>query len=256
MRVGIIHARKIATILSMLLGLMVVLASTSSTPTVKLTDISSLDDGQEVYTSGIVADISVFDSGSEALLLTEEAGGAVLKVICSPGVRQSPSGYIDVGDEVRVLGEVSNSRATSVLFSDSDHIDLRRTSEYVLTVETLSKNWLLFEGDEIRITGILMGGAYGKPPRLFDPDMDHGISLRVDMQNISRFESTKVLVDGILRLDPNSMAFYIDSLLISEAHGNPFLEVQRWALSWRPHYSPSMIRILLTGCAPPTWPPF
>jgi hypothetical protein len=246
----------IATLLSALLGAMVLLASASSTPSVRISEISLLDDGQEAITSGILVDLRVFDSGAEALLLTDDADGAVLKVISSPGIRPQPSSYVDIGDEVRVLGEVSNSRVLSIMYSSSDRVNLRRASEYVLTVEILSRNWLLFQGDEFRICGLLAVDASNETLRLSDSDTDHSISLRSHGQDVSRLMSKKVVVEGILRFDSSSMGFYIDAGSISIAHDNPFLDVQRWALPWHPHCSPSMTQIHLTGCALHTWLPW
>jgi hypothetical protein len=212
-------------ILSIILGGMVLLASASTTPSVRISEIPLLDDGQEVITSGILVDIRVFDGGTEALLLTDDVAGAVLKVICSPGVKPQPSSYIDIGDEVRVMGDVSNSRVLSIIYSSSDRIHLRKTSEHVLTVELLSKGWLLFQGDELRVCGLLEEDVPSGTVRLYDSDMEHSISIRSDGQDVSRLISKVVVVEGVLTLDPTSMGFYIDAGSISAAHDNPFLDV-------------------------------
>ncbi len=227
MRIGVIDTRVIAGLLSALLASMILLASASSTPSVRISEITLLDDGQDAFTSGVLVDIKVFDGGSEALLLTDDADGSVLRVISSPGIKQQPSGYLDIGDEVRVLGEVSNSRVLSIMYSSSDRIDLIRASENVLTVEILSRSWLLFQGDELRISGVLATYATSETLRLFDPDMDHSISLRNDGQDLSHLAMKIVTVEGFLRFDSNSMDFYIDAVSISIAHDNPFLDVQR-----------------------------
>lgn len=228
-RISIIDTRMIAALLSVLLGIMVLLASASSTPSVRISEVPLLDDGQEAFTSGILVDLRVFDSGAESLLLTDDTDGAVLNVISLPGIRPQPSSYVDIGDELRVLGEVSNSRVLSILYSSSDRVILRRASEYVLTVEILSRNWLLFQGDEFRICGLLAADASSGTYRLFDSDMGHSISIRSDGRDVSHLMSKKVMVEGVLRFDSNSMGFYIDAGSMTIAHDNPFLDVQRWA---------------------------
>ena len=230
-----IDTRVITALLSVLLGIMVSLASTSSTPSVRISELSSLDDGQDAVTSGIVVDICIFDSGAESLRLTDDTDGAVLTVISQPGIRPQPSSYVDIGDEIRVLGEVSNSRVMSIMYSSSDRINLRRASEYVLTVEILSRDWLLFQGDEFRICGRLARDASNETLRLFDSDMDHSTLLRNDGQDVSRLTWKQVMVEGVLRFDPESMVFYIDASSVSIAHDNPFLDVHQWAFPWHPH---------------------
>jgi hypothetical protein len=226
-QIGMIDTRLAAGLLSALLGIMILLASASPTPYVRLSEISLLDDGQEALTSGILVDIRIFDSGTEALLLADDTDGALLDVISSPGIRPQPSDYVDIGDEIRVLGEVSNSRASSTLYSSSDHVSLRRASEYVLTVEMLSRNWQLFQGDQLRISGVLATDVADGAVRLFDPDMGHSVSIQYDGQDVSRLMSKKVIVVGILKFDSNSMRLYIDAGSMSIAYDNPFLEVQR-----------------------------
>jgi hypothetical protein len=225
--VGILGPRIITTILSVLLGGMVLLSSTSSAPFVRISEISLLDDGQEAATSGILVDIWVFDGGTESLLLTDVANGAVLKVISSPGVKPQPSSYLDIGDEVRIMGEVSNSKGLSIMYSSSDRINLKSASEYVVTVELLSRSWRLFQGDEFRVCGLLEADASNESLRLFDTDMDHSIALRSEGLDVSHLMSKKVMVEGILKLDSNSLNFYIDAGSISIAHDNPFLDVPR-----------------------------
>lgn len=229
MRISMVDTRVIAALLSALLCAMVLLASASAAPCVRISEVPLLDDGQDAFTSGILVDILVFDSGTESLLLTDEADGAVLKVICMPGIRPRPSSYVDIGDEIRVLGEVSNTRVMSIMYSSSDRITLMRTSECVLTVEVLSRNWLLFEGDEFRICGLLAAGTAAGTLRLFDSDTDHSIAVRSPGQDVSRLMSKQVTVHGILRFDSESMILFIDAGSISVAHDNPFLDVQRWA---------------------------
>lgn len=230
MRIDMIDIRMLSAFLLVLLGAMVLLASASSTPSVRISEVSLLDDGQEAITYGVLVDIRVFDSGTEVLLLSDDRNGAVLEVISSPGTRPQPSTYLAIGDEIRVLGEVSNSRVLSLMYSSSDRIHLMRASENVLTVEMLSSNWLLFQGDEFHICGLLAADASNETLRLFDSDMDHSISLRSDGQDVSRLMSKKVMVEGVLMFDSNSMGFYIDAGSISIAHDNPFLDVQRWTL--------------------------
>ncbi len=224
-----VDTRIIAALLSALLCAMVLLASVSTAPCVRISEVPLLDDGQDAFTSGILVDLLVFDSGTESLLLTDDADGAVLKVICMPGIGPRPSSYVDIGDEIRVLGEVSNTRVMSVMYSSSDRITLTKASECVLTVEVLSRNWLLFEGDEFRISGLLAAGTADGTHRLFDSDLSHSIEIRSLGQDVSRIVSKQVTVEGVLRYDSESMVLFIDAGSISVAHANPFLDVQRWA---------------------------
>jgi hypothetical protein len=230
MRIGAPDLRLVTGLLSVLLCVMVFFASASSTPSVSVSEAQLLDDGQYVRTSGVLVDLIVYDGGAEALIIADVEDGAVLKVISSPGISPQPSRYARIGDEVRALGEVFNSKSSSIIYSDSDRINLMRTSEEVLTMEVLSRYWILFQGDEIRIYGFFVADSSRQTFRLSNPDMSCSIALRVSGISTWKFVSENVSVRGIMEFDASSMEFYIDAESITLAHGNPFLGVQRWAL--------------------------
>ncbi|OGS55432.1 MAG: hypothetical protein A3K60_05360 [Euryarchaeota archaeon RBG_19FT_COMBO_56_21] len=134
---------------------MVLVGFGSSVPVVSIAALESVDDGSTVETIGLVAEFWAWDDGTENLLLVETTSGCTVIIICSPGIHAQPGTYVHLGDEVKVVGKVFGLHSPRRLYSDSDRVTLLRRCEFVLTVDALANCWRLFEGDEIKVRGIL-----------------------------------------------------------------------------------------------------
>lgn len=209
MRIRRADHRALSLVLGASLSAMILLSSSSSIPTVAVRDVPSFEDGEVVRLVGLVVDIVLYDTGSEGLVLADAGDGATIKVICSQGDKALPSRYLVVGDEACASGEVSNQRTPPVVFASSDDIELTRESESALSVALLSAHWSLFEGDRLRISGMVVQEDQLGSYRLTDPDQAHSIELRSEVCDFGDLLGKRVTVNAVLRLDPNSMVLFL-----------------------------------------------
>jgi hypothetical protein len=195
--------------MALLLSAMLLLASMSSPPTVALGQVSSFDDGSVIVLVGVVVDIYLRDDGAESLVLADMTNGDTVRVYCSKGLRDQPSKFISIGDEVRVQGEVSCSGSSPLLFATSDSMTLSRKAGSVMSVEVLCRNWALFEGDSLRIAGLVILGEAAGSLRLCDPITMQSISVRSDDCELAGLIGKRVTVTACLRLDQGTMALVL-----------------------------------------------
>jgi len=81
-------------------------------------------------------------------------------------------------------------------------------------VKLLSTNWVLFEGDEFVIRGVMMQSGH----RLYDHDLEHSIMVVSDGVSVSQFDDKGVLVTCELRYDDSIMAL---TLVVESVHLDP-----------------------------------
>src|SRR5512136_74341 len=202
-------ARVISAMLATSLGVVIALGSIGTQPTVSISELPSIESGMVVRIFGILADLRVHDSGFESLVLVDPESDAIVNSVCSPGVLPMPSEYSSIGDELQVIGEVSNDRTPPTIFAASDDVKLERSSSEILTLELLASHWHLFEGDEVNVRGILVGTSSGVECRLHGLDGSSSMALVCPNIEISHLNGKLVTLTGTFRLNPSTMAFYI-----------------------------------------------
>lgn len=185
------------------------LGTTSSPPEVAISQVSRLEDGTEVRISGLMVDLWVYESGAESLILAEPDGDHTVKVVSSPAARPQPSRYADIGDELCVIGEISKTGSVPTIFAKSDEISMVEESEDALTVDVLARNWVLFDGDCIRVGGILAFDGLGTGPRLFAYDMSCSLALSTGGLDAGAYLGERVLVTGILGFDSRILSLML-----------------------------------------------
>jgi hypothetical protein len=195
----------LALILAVLLGSIVLLGATSKTPRLEISQVSLVDDGTSVAVSGILVDFRSYDAGAESLVLMDPRSGATVKIVCYRGIGPSPNLYVGIGDELLVKGEVSQYLSSPTVFTDNEGVSVLKKAEFVLTVELLSTNWILFEGDEFVIRGVMMQSGQ----RLYDYDLEHSIMVISDGMSLSQFEDRDVLVTCLLQYDDSIMSLML-----------------------------------------------
>jgi hypothetical protein len=158
----------IAGILICLLSSIVLLGASADPPLVSISSLSEIENGTPVKVLGVLIGHRRYDSGTEALTLADLGNGAVVTVVSLIGVKPQPSMYARIGDELLIRGEVSINGSSVVVFSRSDDVVMSKVSELILTVEALSRNWALFDGDLVRVKGILELTGTGAGMRLHD----------------------------------------------------------------------------------------
>lgn len=190
----------ISTCLILLLSSIVLLGSSSGPPTVGISSVDDIEDGTTIRVVGVLVDLRLYDSGAEGLILADLGDGTVVKVVSMLGIKVQPSSYLRVGDEVLVTGEVSSLESSPVIFSSSDDLKLQRKSEVVLTVESLARNWHLFDGDIVRVKGIVDSSASGGL-RLYDCSSRSSIAVLHGDVDAGRFVGSTVTLTATLRFD-------------------------------------------------------
>lgn len=192
----------LALVLIVLLGSIVLLGATSETPRLEIPQMSSVDDGTTVSVSGILVDFRSYDAGVENLVLMDSRSGATVKIICYRGIGPPPSKYAAIGDELLIKGEVSQYQSSPTVFTSNEGVTILKKAVFVLTVELLSSNWILFEGDEFVIRGVMMQSGH----RLYDYDLEHSIMVVSDRLSLSQFDDVEILITCELRYDDSIMA--------------------------------------------------
>ncbi len=188
---------------------MVMLGKDASPPEVPISQIQSLEDGTEVRVCGLMVGLWEYESGAESFVLAEPNDGRTVKVVSSPAASPQPSEYADVGDELRVRGELSKAGFVPTIFTKSDGVSVSRESEDVLDIDVLGRNWQLFEGDCVRIGGVLLVDGLGTGPRLFDRDMRCSLAISMDGFDVDSYLGSRVVVTGILRFDSRTLSLVL-----------------------------------------------
>jgi hypothetical protein len=201
--------RIIALLLACLLCSVAMLGNDSSPPEVAISQIPRLEDGLDVRIAGLMVDLYEYESGVESFVLASPDGGNTVKVVSSPAARPQPSEYADFGDRLCVIGEISKTGLVATLFTSSDKVSVIQESEDALTVDILARNWNLFEGDCIRVGGILNFDGLGIGPRLFGYDMNCSLALSMGRIDASAYLERRVLVTGILGFDSRILSLVL-----------------------------------------------
>lgn len=199
----------IAAVLTVLLSAMLFLTSQSSAPLVSVGQVRLFDDGSAIVLIGVVVEMVPHDAGAESLILADPADGATVRVYCDQGLRELPSHYLSIGDEARIEGEVSGTGASPMLFATSDGVSVSRRAGEVLSLEILSRNWALFEGDSFSIGGLVIAGDLPDDFKLTDSDMRYSISLRSGSVEFASFVGKWATLEAVLRLDPGTMVLVL-----------------------------------------------
>ena len=201
--------RVIALLLACLLCSVVILGNASSPPEVTIALIPHLEDGLDIRISGLMVDLYEYESGAESFILAEPDSGNTVKVVSSPATRPQPSEYANLGDRLRVIGELSKTGFVPTVFTSSDEVSVIQESEDALTVDILARNWNLFDGDCIRVGGILNFDGLGIGLRLFGYDMNCSLALSMGGIDASPYLDMQVLATGILGFDSRILALVL-----------------------------------------------
>lgn len=207
----LMNTQLIAILLALSLASLIALGSMDGEQVVPISRLPSVDSGMIVTVVGILTDLWIHDSGLESLVVTDCQLEVVVRVVCSCGIASMPSEYISIGDELSVTGEVSNDRLPPTIFAVSDHVELERSSEDVLTMQLLASHWQMFIDDSITVKGILLAGASGTNPRLVALDGSCSIGVMCGSLDADHLAGRIVTVTGTFFLDTNLMALYIDA---------------------------------------------
>jgi hypothetical protein len=191
------------------LCLVVLVAWDSSAPMVPIVALGSVDEGTTIRTTGLLAELWSWDDGTENLVLVDPQSGCTVEVICNHGLCDQPSSYAELGDELEVVGEIFGLYAPRKLYTDSDRVSLIRPCRFVITVDTLSNCWQMFEGDDIEVRGILLRAEGGSGLSLRAMADEAVLSLEYAYEINQMLLGTEVVATGRLLFDTSVMGLVL-----------------------------------------------
>lgn len=197
--------RAVAVLSSCLTASLLFLALGAEPPLVSVAEAAGAEDGMGVRTSGILASVRIYESGYEALLLTDTGSGEALWAFCAPGMAPMPSAWCSVGDEVLVEGHVARDTEGVRVFTSSDEVECLRKAEFVMDVAHLSVHWRLFEYDRFNITGRAVPGDAPGTWLLTDEAGTHSITLALDRTSTGFESGDRLTIDCTLYVDDRTM---------------------------------------------------
>jgi hypothetical protein len=170
----------------------------SGPPTVSIADVDMVEDGTVVRLTGVLVHAWRYDSGLETMLLADLQDGSTVKLAHQSSDSPGYTSFLSIGDEVASVGEVRRIGESTTVWVSDDAIRLIKQSETVLTVGAICRNWLLFEGDHLNVSGLLAAGdlpgemvlsdldgpgsiAVFRPPSGLEPLMGRTVILECEM---------------------------------------------------------------------------
>jgi len=198
--------KTVGAILTCLMSAIILLGSSATPPLISISVVPEIESGTTVRIVGVLVDVFRYESGAEGLILSDLDRSAVVKAISVPGIKPQPSEYARTGDELLIEGEVGASNTSSVIFTNSDRVIVQRRSDLVLTVESVISNWYLFEGDVIRVKGILVQDELSLGLRLRDLTKDWSIAVLPGDIDLELSVGSTVTLTATLRFDRWSSA--------------------------------------------------
>jgi len=210
----LLDEKAVAIILVCILSSIILLGTSGGPPLVEISDVQTIEDGMTVKVVGSLVDLRTYDSGSESMIIASLNDRTTIKVVSTPGVKPQPSAYAHVGDELQIDGEIGNSGTVPVIFTTSDDVTRLRRSEQVLTVEVVSNNWLLFEGDVIRIKGILRTTGVGVGIRFYDCADRYSIAIMSNDHDLTRYVGSTVTLTATLYFDHRLNALALEPITV------------------------------------------
>lgn len=212
----VLDVRFLAVVACCLVSSMVMLSSAASPPVVAISQLPQLETGTTVTVIGVLVDQWLRDDGSVSLVIADVSDGATTRIIYGASESLGVGAAIGLGDEIMATGEVSSSKRPPTIFADDDEVVLLRKAEHVLSVSTISSNWILFVNDRFDVRGVIIEGSSWGEFRLLDTSASCSLAL-ASHDSLSRFAGAEVVVNGYLNLDRNAMCLVLSVESISLA---------------------------------------
>ena len=206
--------RTAAVLAAGLLASMVLLSASSVPPSLTVSELWGLGGDARVTVEGILVSLWTYDSGAEAIVLSDPAGPPTARVVCSAGPGPPPSAAAAMGDLVSASGECVFEDGVPTVFCRYGDVRLLKESQDVLTVGLLAGSWQLFEGDRFAVRGVCQADSSGAP-RLMDPEGCCSFAMVLD-DGVAAAEG-EVLVDCTLTVDRSTMSVVLEAHSISPA---------------------------------------
>ncbi|MCU0859860.1 MAG: hypothetical protein MUE55_04680 [Thermoplasmata archaeon] len=191
---------------AMLLGIGY-MAADSGPPTIGIADVDAVEDGAVVRLQGVLAHAWRYDSGLETLLLADLGDGSTVKLAHQVTGPTAFTSLLSIGDEVSSVGEVRRSGESTTMWVSDDGIRLMRQSEAVLSVDAICRNWLLFEGDPLNVSGLLQPGSLPGDLVLSDREGGARIALFDPPSGLDGLLGRAVVLECELQLSTEEMRF-------------------------------------------------
>jgi hypothetical protein len=197
-------SRTLAAVFTVCLATLLWAASTSSPPTLSVSEVPSAGDGTVVRVFGVVADIRVYDSGYTSVLLADHVTGATVHVVLPPS-SNAVLGAMAVGDQVLAEGTTSLDHTGVTVFADGNRVEVMSRAAFTMSVEFLCSHWQLFEFDRFNVSGSATFEAGEDYWWLSDPYSGHRIRATPCDALRDTDNGATVLVDCTLMVDLRTM---------------------------------------------------
>lgn len=183
------------------------MAADSGPPTIRIADVESVENGSVIRLQGVLVHAWKYDSGLETLLLADLGDGSTVKLAHQADGPTVFTALLSIGDEVSSFGEVRRSGESITMWVSDDGILLMRQSETVLSVDAICRNWLLFEGDPLNVSGLLQPGSLPGEMVLSDQECGARIALFDPPYGLEGCLGRTVVLECVLRLSTEEMRF-------------------------------------------------
>ena len=209
MRVRVPSQNLLAAMTIISLGLLTLCAASGGPPEVAISDLHLIDGGAVVSVKGLTVEAWSSDTSYWTLVIAELEGLSTVKVVCAPG-RITTELEAHIGDEVRATGELDTSGGQPILWSSCDDVVTTRESRDALTLGLLASAWALLVNDRFEIRGVLVSGSDAGSYWLTDPEDKKSMAVRFLQHDPSRFVDSRVVVEGVLKLESVTMRLVLD----------------------------------------------
>lgn len=191
------------------LSSLLLLSSQTAPLSIRVDDLSRLDADLHVRVYGVVASVTVWDDGSAKLLLADHISGSTAIVRLEHSPERDFAGLVHIGDMIRVEGRAASGDGKPVIYASAGSAEILTLSEHSLSVDFLCDNWLLFQHDRFRITGVLACDCDSGATRLTNAQGDRSIRADCELVPAPLMEGTPVTAECTLLMDETTLALFL-----------------------------------------------
>ena len=195
---------------AVLLATLLWLSAQTGAPMLRVSDLRSVEDGTIIRTSGIVAELREYETGSTAISLADHCSGDIVRVLLLTPLADASATDLSIGDEILVRGMVSVEAARPIVFAEGGGVSILSKARYSLSVELICTHWRLFEYDRFNVSGIV--AIEQNPERTWLTDPLSGHRIRISSLALPELAAagSQVIVDCTLLMDMQTMSFHLN----------------------------------------------
>ncbi|UCE46000.1 MAG: hypothetical protein JSU93_03825 [Methanobacteriota archaeon] len=203
-------SRALGAMFAVFLAALLWLSAQAGAPMLCVSDLRGVEDGTIIRTSGIVAELREYETGSTSILLADHSSGDTVRVLLLTPLASTSASDVSIGDEILVRGVISVEAARPVVFAEEGGVSILSKARYSLSVELICTHWRLFEYDRFNVSGIVAIEQDPESAWLTDPLSGHRIRLSSQPLPEIVAAGSRVIVDCTLLMDMRTMSFHLN----------------------------------------------